>query len=98
MATDKPKSKKANQDATNKTVKKKVVKKAKVTKKSSPIKARAKAANSNSSKRGKQITPEERLEMVRTAAYYLAEKRGYHGNNELGDWLEAEREIDSISP
>lgn len=97
MATEKPKTKKSTQEATKKTVKKKVVKKAKVTKKSSPIKVRSKAAKPNSSKSTKQITPEERLEMVRTAAYYLAEKRGYHGNNELGDWFEAERQIDSIS-
>ena len=39
----------------------------------------------------------DRQEMIATAAYYRAEKRGFSGNAEdtLQDWLEAEMEIDN---
>jgi hypothetical protein len=78
--------------------KKKVAKKAKVTKKSTPIKTKAKAVRSNAAKKPKkQITPDERLEMIRTAAYYLAEKRGYQGSDELADWFMAEKEVDALT-
>lgn len=97
MATEKPKTKKANPSATNKTSKKKAAKKATAAKKSNSIKVKPKATNSNPTKRQNQITPDERVEMIRTAAYFLAEKRGYRGNNELSDWFEAEKQIDSIS-
>jgi SOS-response transcriptional repressor LexA len=97
MATEKPKTKKASSSATNKTSKKKVAKKATTIKKSSSIRVKPKTAQSNPTKQKKQIAPEKRIEMIRTAAYYLAEKRGYYGNNELGDWFEAEKQVDSIS-
>ena len=42
----------------------------------------------------KQVSREQQ---VATAAYYLAEKRGFTPGNEIDDWLEAEREI-SLSP
>jgi hypothetical protein len=82
---------KADKDQIKKTTKKKVAKKAK------PRAAKPKTAKPRTSKLNKQVTPEERLEMIRTAAYFLAEKRGHHGNNELGDWFEAEKEIDSLN-
>ena len=31
--------------------------------------------------------------MIAVAAYYKAEKRGFHPGNEIQDWLEAKREI-----
>lgn len=41
--------------------------------------------------------PVDRQEMIATAAYFRAEKRGFTGNetDALRDWLEAEREIDN---
>ena len=41
--------------------------------------------------------PVDRQEMIATAAYFRAEKRGFTGNeiDALRDWLEAEREVDS---
>ncbi len=35
-------------------------------------------------------------EMVATAAYYRAEKRGFNGGDATQDWLEAEAEINHI--
>jgi hypothetical protein len=95
MATNKSK---VNKEEVKKKSTKKVAKKTKVAKKAAPKKAIPRATKSSTtSKPKKQIPPDERLEMIRTAAYYLAEKRGYQGNNELGDWLEAEQEIESLS-
>ena len=34
--------------------------------------------------------------MIAVAAYYLAEKRGFPGAGALDDWIEAERQIDSM--
>jgi len=34
---------------------------------------------------------------IATAAYYLAERRGFNSSDEIQDWLEAEAEIDGIS-
>lgn len=39
---------------------------------------------------------EAREEMIRVAAYYLAEQRGFAPGGELEDWLIAESEIDAI--
>lgn len=46
-----------------------------------------KAANS--------VTPEQRYEMIATAAYYLAERRGFTGGYDMHDWIAAEAEIDT---
>ena len=76
---------------------KKVTKKAKITKKAAPKKAKPKTTKTSVvSKTKKSITPEERVEMIRIAAYYLAEKRGYQGNDELADWFRAEKEVDAL--
>ena len=40
---------------------------------------------------------EDRQQMIATAAYYLAERRGFNSSDEIQDWLEAEAEIDGIS-
>ena len=42
-----------------------------------------------------EIMPTIRQEMIAVAAYYKAEKRGFTPGGEVGDWLEAENEIDS---
>jgi hypothetical protein len=38
---------------------------------------------------------EARRRMIREAAYFKAEKRGFAPGHELDDWLEAEEEIDN---
>ena len=40
------------------------------------------------------ISREERLEMIRIAAYHLAEKRGFEPGEAMDDWLEAERDVE----
>ncbi|HEX21852.1 MAG TPA: DUF2934 domain-containing protein [Chromatiales bacterium] len=35
----------------------------------------------------------ERQVMIAEAAYFIAEQRGFTAGDELGDWLQAEREI-----
>jgi Protein of unknown function (DUF2934) len=39
--------------------------------------------------------PRSRESMIATAAYYLAEHRGFEIGGELDDWLAAEKEINS---
>jgi hypothetical protein len=41
-----------------------------------------------------RITPEERDQMIATAAYFRAEARGFTPGQEHEDWMEAEAEID----
>ncbi len=41
-------------------------------------------------------SPEQRRYYVEVAAYYIAERRGFHGGSELSDWVQAEREIDRL--
>lgn len=43
---------------------------------------------------GAFLSPEQRHEHVRVAAYYLAEKRGFSGGSEMEDWLAAEAQVD----
>ena len=40
----------------------------------------------------------ERRERIAVAAYYNAERRGFSGNAELDDWLDAEKAIDGATP
>jgi hypothetical protein len=40
------------------------------------------------------VSPEQRYRMVQDAAYYIAEKHGFTGDNH-GFWLQAEQEIDA---
>lgn len=44
---------------------------------------------------GTRMSLEQRLEMIRLAAYVRAERRGFVGGSPVEDWLEAEREIDA---
>ena len=41
------------------------------------------------------VTPEQRLQMIAEAAYFRALRRGFGGNAEVRDWLEAEAEVDA---
>jgi hypothetical protein len=42
------------------------------------------------------ITPEMRKKLIAEIAYQLAEQRGFKGDCQLHDWLEAEAKIDHI--
>ncbi len=44
-------------------------------------------------KRTRRVNDEERLEMIRVAAYHIAAKRGFGPGSELDDWLAAEQAI-----
>jgi hypothetical protein len=40
------------------------------------------------------VDPEVRRQLVAAEAYFLAERRGFAGGNELEDWVAAERVVD----
>ena len=42
------------------------------------------------------IRPEERHHLIEVAAYYIAERRGFHGASSHDDWIQAEREVDAM--
>ena len=41
------------------------------------------------------VRPQNRDELIGTAAYYHAERRGFEPGHELDDWLAAERDVDA---
>ena len=41
------------------------------------------------------LSAELREEMIREAAYYRAEKRGFQGGDPLADWLSSEEEVNA---
>jgi hypothetical protein len=45
-----------------------------------------------------EVDPELRYEMVATAAYYIAEQRGFAPGHELEDWSRAQAAIDKELP
>ena len=45
--------------------------------------------------RSPEPPPETREQMIRKAAYLLAERRGFDPGHELEDWLLAEQQVDS---
>jgi hypothetical protein len=65
-----------------------------------------KAATTNTTKKSTKPTkpdialiecsPEERWKVIAVAAYHKAEKRGFAPGDELQDWVDAEKEIDSL--
>jgi hypothetical protein len=50
--------------------------------------------------KGKQLSATQRLAdadgMIATAAYYLAERRGFEPGHEIEDWLTAEQQVRSL--
>lgn len=46
--------------------------------------------------RATRVSPQERMQMIATAAYFRAESRGFQAGGELQDWLEAELQIDQL--
>ena len=63
----------------------------KTDKTAAPAKAAPKKATKKSS-----VPQEARYQMIATAAYYLAEKRGFCSCGELDDWVAAEAQIDAM--
>lgn len=47
------------------------------------------------SKKSYAISDDERYQMINETAYLNAEKRGFHGENAMDDWLQAEAEVDA---
>lgn len=45
---------------------------------------------------GERLDAEARRQRIAELAYRKAEQRGFHGDRDLDDWLEAEREVDAI--
>jgi hypothetical protein len=45
-----------------------------------------------------EVDPQLRYEMVATAAYYIAEQRGFAPGHELEDWYRAQAAIDKELP
>lgn len=45
---------------------------------------------------GRHVTREEREQMIRDAAFYRAEQRGFSGGSPEEDWAAAEREVDAL--
>lgn len=43
-----------------------------------------------------RFSPEDRMRFIAEAAYFKAERRGFSEGGELGDWIEAEAEIDAL--
>lgn len=61
----------------------------------------AKATTKTTKRRAKaqpkpvELSPELRHEMIKEAAYFRAEKRGFQGGDPVSDWLASEQEINS---
>jgi len=47
-------------------------------------------------KQKKHLTSEERRSLVSEKAYFLAQQRGFNGNCEMSDWLQAEAIIEHM--
>ena len=59
---------------------------------------RVTAVPANDDQRGNDPGSEaSRRERITMAAYYNAERRGFDGNHDLDDWLDAEKSIDGVS-
>ncbi|MBT3047482.1 MAG: DUF2934 domain-containing protein [Candidatus Thiodiazotropha sp. (ex Codakia orbicularis)] len=72
-------------------------------KKEKKAKKKLKKAGEKSSKKGKgagkksiETSTKERLEMIATAAYYIAQKHGFDPQRAREDWHEAEQQIDAM--
>lgn len=79
-----------------KTQRKTETKKTSPSSKAAPRKASAVKASGNRSRTrvAEEPSPEERDRMIRDAAYFRAEKRGFAEGNPEEDWREAERELE----
>jgi hypothetical protein len=48
-----------------------------------------------SQRKAVELSPDSRHEMIKAAAYFRAEKRGFQGGDPISDWLLSEQEVDS---
>lgn len=64
-------------------------------KKSGKQKEKKKTKKDKSSSTSK-VSREQRLEMIATAAYYIAERHGFTPGESQADWRAAEKEIDAL--
>lgn len=76
-----------------KSKKKELEKKAKKASKQSKKEKKAKKAKATATQ---LVSPEQRLEMIATAAYYIAERHGFTAGESSADWRAAEKEIDAV--
>lgn len=62
-----------------------------------PVASAAKSAKaSKASGAANILAPDQRRYYIEVAAYYIAERRGFHGGNEVEDWAAAEAEVDRL--
>lgn len=57
---------------------------------------KARKVKHRKTKTANHVTTAQRLEMIATAAYYIAESHGFTPGRSEDDWLTAERQIDEI--
>ncbi len=82
----------AKKSAKKKTTQKKTAKKKTAKKKT----AKKKAVKTSPRKPARQVSDQERYEMIQRHAYFLAEARNFEPGHEWEDWMEAERFIDEM--
>lgn len=68
---------------------------AKTAAKTAKTTAKSTKRKSKSQPKPVELSPELRHEMIREAAYYRAERRGFQGGDAVSDWLSSEQEVDS---
>lgn len=95
VKTSKPKTTKPETAAKTPAAKKPATAKAPAAKKTTTKKATAPAAAPQPAAMP-VLTPEQRCHYVEVAAYYIAERRGFHGGSQMEDWVQAEKEIDRL--
>lgn len=63
-----------------------------------PVAAKKPAASTGKPKKAAvpALSSEQRRYYIEVAAYYIAERRGFHGAGALNDWVQAEAEIDQL--
>lgn len=70
-------------------------KKEKKAKKETTPKSEKKPKKTKLKNKGAAVSPMRRLEMIATAAYYIAERHGFQPDRAGEDWREAELQIDA---
>jgi hypothetical protein len=63
-----------------------------------PLREAANGSGMQGSESTQRDSEAGRRERIAVAAYYNAERRGFSGNAELDDWLDAEKAIDGATP
>jgi hypothetical protein len=57
---------------------------------------KTRTADKKQSARSVKVSPGQRIEMIATAAYYIAERHGFTPGMSEVDWQAAERQIDAM--